>query len=145
MSCVVPGCKSYAGKYSPGVTKHLIPKDPRRRQLWIDMIAREGWTPSPTAVVCSLHFDDTDYRQERNDGDPNRAKARGELKRRQLKYFAVPRYFPNCTEVSEFGNTIRQIKGQYSSYRISLDTLKLQTIGNFACHVLRTFGEIVLQ
>lgn len=94
MSCVVPNCKSFAGKYPLGVTKHLIPGNVKRREQWIKAIPRKDWEPSKFSVVCSLHFEDSDYREHRNDGNLSRRKQKGSLIKKQLKPTAVPRIFP---------------------------------------------------
>ena len=67
MSCVVPRCQSGKGgkKVPPGVTKHIFPKDPQKLEMWIRAIPREEWTPTKYSVVCSLHFEDSDFKSER--------------------------------------------------------------------------------
>ncbi len=84
MSCVAPGCKSGYGssKLPPGVTKHVFPKDPVMHQKWVKSIPRSDWTPSPNSVICSIHFDDSDYKTERTGTQKENL---GERKRRRLK------------------------------------------------------------
>lgn len=36
-----------------------FPKDPHRREAWINFVNKPGWEPKPTSVLCSLHFDET--------------------------------------------------------------------------------------
>jgi len=95
-SCVVPGCKSgygTSGQLPPGVSRHQFPKDPAKRDTWIKAIPRANWQPSKRSVICSLHFEDSDFRTERHDSNTHR--DRGELKTRHLKATAIPRVFPN--------------------------------------------------
>ena len=88
------GCRSGYGqeKLPEGVSAHIFPKDPIRRDLWIKAIPRADWIPAQNARVCSLHFEDSDYKGARKDSNPSR--QLGELKTRQLKLDAVPRKFP---------------------------------------------------
>jgi hypothetical protein len=88
------GCKSGYGndKLPQGVRKHIFPKDDLKRQQWIKAIPRTNWTPAVNAVVCSLHFEDCDYKSQRS--DKNSSRDRGELKYKRLKDDAVPRIFP---------------------------------------------------
>ncbi len=58
------GCKTGYGKSKPpqGVTRHVFPKDPVLREKWIKSIPRSDWSPAPSAVICSLHFEQSDFR-----------------------------------------------------------------------------------
>ena len=95
VGCMAPGCKSgYDGELPVGITCHKIPKDEEARKQWIKAIARENWTPSAAARICSLHFEEKDFISERTDSNPNR--SRGDLQRRRLKPNVVPHIFPNC-------------------------------------------------
>ena len=92
---LLSGCRSgYRHEKLPeGVSAHIFPKDPARRDLWIKAIPRAGWVPAANARVCSLHFEESDFKTSRNDSNPSR--QLGELKTRQLKPDAVPRKFPS--------------------------------------------------
>ena len=35
---------------------HRIPKEEKRRQLWLNAIKRKGWTPTSNDRVCGRHF-----------------------------------------------------------------------------------------
>lgn len=97
MSCCVPCCTSTSGRsqrYPDGVTKHRFPKKNPKRLEWIRAIPRDNWEPPLNAVVCSLHFDESDFSQDRSDSNPYRKLKEGKLRRRQLKENAVPRFFP---------------------------------------------------
>jgi hypothetical protein len=97
MSCVAPGCRSgygKSGKLPPGVSNHVFPKDQKRRDLWTKAIPRANWKPSKSSVICSLHFDSSDYNTERRDSNIHRKVKEGQLKYRRLKETAVPHIFP---------------------------------------------------
>ena len=88
------GCRSgYRKEKLPeGVSSHVFPKDPARGELWIKAIPRAGFNPARKAVVCSRHFEDSDFEKERKDSNPRR--QLGQLKKRRLRPDAVPRRFP---------------------------------------------------
>ncbi len=90
----IKGCKTGYGnaKLPPGVSNHLFPRDPEKRQLWIKAIPRDDWIPSAKSVICSLHFSQSDFKTERTDSNSRR--KLGELKRKRLKEDAIPRIFP---------------------------------------------------
>ena len=95
MSCVAPGCKSgYESTLPAGVTSHRFPKNVESRQKWIKAIPRANWIPAPSARICSLHFEQSDFFSDRQDSNVYRKKT--ELTRRRLKPNAVPHIFPNC-------------------------------------------------
>jgi len=52
-SCVDSSRKSF----------HAFPKDEYMRRLWVSAVKRVGFNPSNSAVICSDHFLETDYRQ----------------------------------------------------------------------------------
>lgn len=87
------GCRSgyQQEKLPDGVSSHIFPKDPGRRNRWIQAIPRADWIPAKKARVCSLHFEDSDFESSRKDSNPSR--HRGELKTRRLKPDAIPRKF----------------------------------------------------
>ena len=87
------GCKSGYGKtpLPEGVSKHQFPKNPKLHDQWLRAIPRKDWTPAAKAILCSLHFAETDFQVERKDSNPRR--KGGQLKRRLLKDDAVPRFF----------------------------------------------------
>ena len=91
---ILLGCRSGYGKEKlpKGVSSHIFPKDPARRELWIKAIPRSSFEPARKAVVCSLHFEDSDFEKTRKDSNPRR--QLGLLKNRRLKPDAVPRKFP---------------------------------------------------
>jgi hypothetical protein len=97
MSCVAPGCRSgygTSGKLPPGVRLHVFPKDLKRRDLWTKSIHRASWKPAKKSVICSLHFSEDDYHNERVDTNIHRKVKQGQFKYRRLKESAVPHIFP---------------------------------------------------
>ena len=89
------GCRSgyHSSKRPERVSSQIFPKDPGRRHQWIKAIPRKDWSPGKRAVVCSLHFEDTDFKVGRE--DTNKRRKLGNLRIRCLKDDAVPRIFPN--------------------------------------------------
>jgi hypothetical protein len=98
MNFIQTGCKSGYGrtKLPPGVRAYVFPKDEERRRKWIKAIPRSNWSPSAKAVVCSLHFEEADFRTERKDSNPRR--KLGNLKNKCLNDDAIPRFFPNLPQ-----------------------------------------------
>lgn len=83
--CCIPYCTSKSGK-SKGISFHYFPCDSSLEQKWLKAISRENFTPNNNAksvsqAVCSLHFQDTDYKTG--------------LKKRCLKPLSVPSIFPS--------------------------------------------------
>ena len=67
--CSAPNCDIGKGgrKYPEGVSKHLFPK--RNSELlatWTKALSRKDFDPAnhKSAVVCSLHFKESDYTTE---------------------------------------------------------------------------------
>ncbi|KAK2193201.1 hypothetical protein NP493_14g07072 [Ridgeia piscesae] len=54
VSCVVVGCTSRC--IDSSLCFHRIPKEEKRRQLWLNAIKRKGWTPTSNDRVCGRHF-----------------------------------------------------------------------------------------
>ena len=65
---LIKGCKTGYGneKAPPGVTRHAFPKDETLRARWIKSIPRENFNPAPSAVICSLHFVEADFKSDQN-------------------------------------------------------------------------------
>lgn len=63
-SCCVPNCKSrsYTGLSKGVVTYHEIPANLEMRELWLANVNRQNWTPNDRTKVCSLHFQQSDFR-----------------------------------------------------------------------------------
>ena len=97
MSCVAPGCRSgygTSGKLPPGVRIHVFPKNQKWRDLWTKAIPRASWKPAKKSVICSLHFDESDYNKERVDTNIHIKVKQGQFKYRRLKDTAIPHIFP---------------------------------------------------
>ncbi|XP_070694518.1 uncharacterized protein [Pempheris klunzingeri] len=54
-TCVVAGCRN---RRTPGTSLsfYRFPRDPERKQRWIDAVNREGWVPNDGSRLCSTHF-----------------------------------------------------------------------------------------
>ena len=61
--CVVDGCNKGNNGRQIGYQTFPFPKisDELLRQKWIDEIDRENWIPSDHSRVCSRHFDETAF------------------------------------------------------------------------------------
>lgn len=57
-TCVVVGCKVRATKENSvlGLRLHRFPRNPHRRQLWVNAINRPNWIASDNDRICGLHF-----------------------------------------------------------------------------------------
>ena len=61
-SCVVNGCKE--GNHGRKIEFQTFPlpkSDLKLRKKWIDEINRENWVPSDHSRVCSKHFDESAF------------------------------------------------------------------------------------
>lgn len=54
-TCVVSGCRN---RRTPGtaLSFYRFPRDPERKQRWVDAVNREGWQPNDGSRLCSTHF-----------------------------------------------------------------------------------------
>ncbi|XP_053296486.1 uncharacterized protein LOC128456365 isoform X1 [Pleuronectes platessa] len=54
-TCVVTGCRN---RRTPGtgLSFYRFPRDPDRKQRWIEAVNREGWIPNDGSRLCSIHF-----------------------------------------------------------------------------------------
>ena len=85
--CCVVGCQS-GGRKDPN-KKHQwyqLPKSPKMRKLWLDMINRE-FIPSDKTKVCERHFREDDFRYSTKKGRP--------AQRKNLLNSAFPSLFLN--------------------------------------------------
>ena len=59
--CIVAG---YSNTTKDGVSLHVFPKDENLRRIWTSKVklTRGNWkSPSDTSVICSAHFEDSDF------------------------------------------------------------------------------------
>ncbi|XP_059895294.1 uncharacterized protein LOC132448209 isoform X1 [Gadus macrocephalus] len=54
-TCVVSGCRN---RRTPGtaLSFYRFPRDPERKQRWVDAVNRQGWQPNDGSRLCSSHF-----------------------------------------------------------------------------------------
>ena len=80
-------------KLPPGISTHIFPNDGARRAEWICAIPWKNWQPAKKAIVCSLHFQECDFKRLSNDTNPSQFPAK--LTRKHLTEDAIPSVFPN--------------------------------------------------
>ena len=59
--CSAVGCSNMSSK-DKGITVHHFPKEKKLRNTWLVKMKRAKWTPTPRSVLCSLHFEDSQFR-----------------------------------------------------------------------------------
>lgn len=80
--CAAYGCSNSFVKGS-GITLHVFPKDPERRDKWVRALRRDNFAATDTTVICSEHFLPTDWKDDEIG-----------YRRKNLKIDAVPSVFP---------------------------------------------------
>ena len=105
--CCVPGCHTDTGQLSTyedsqgniiKASVHKFPlKDAFLMRAWLRAISRDNFEPNEKSVVCSRHFNESDFVTESTDKKKSRRSKRETLsnKRRRLKSGAVPSIFPH--------------------------------------------------
>ena len=98
--CCVPQCSSGYEKNSDEekkVSMHKFPNDATLSQKWIRRICREkSFKVTQYTRICSLHFTENDFLNERQDSNTARKRSRwSSLVRRILKNDAFPTIFAN--------------------------------------------------
>ena len=97
--CSAPGCRSGYDGPKQGISIHTFPSNPEILQKWLRAIPRGGdWKPGNNSGLCSLHFVDSDYINEKQDSNLQRASRLTPLKLRLLKKDAIPTKFPNVPQ-----------------------------------------------
>ena len=142
MSCIAPGCTSGYGKEKlpPGVSSHCFPKDPIKRAKWIQAIPRRNWNPLKKAVICSLHFDKEDFKDNRIDS--NTSRDLGALKRKCLKEDAIPRKYPGLSKYLSKSRPKERSKTVTSSARVQKQIHSAETA---ACSFLQADRVLTFQ
>lgn len=105
-SCVAFGCKSgyHTQKQSDreqGITFHSFPlHDSVLCDAWVRSVHRKDFQPSKHSKLCSLHFTESDYIQNRSDSNTARRRKKESVSikplRRYLKPSAIPTILPNA-------------------------------------------------
>jgi hypothetical protein len=85
--CCILGCRSNYNvhKGDASVTTFQFPRDETMKELWVDSIGRDNWQPTLFSYVCVMHFAEDDVKHG--------------MKRQVLKPDAVPRIFPDASEI----------------------------------------------
>lgn len=131
-TCCVPFCKSgYRNfKSKKKISFHAFPIDTTLRKKWIRAISRKDFTPSNFSKVCSRHFQDTDFENERSDTNTRRRK--GVLKQKKLKPQIVPSVFPSYPFYLQGATSHERIRHSSSENRLQMENDRLQrNIDNF--------------
>ncbi|XP_034254525.1 uncharacterized protein LOC117653169 [Thrips palmi] len=76
--CSIPGCKT---GYKQGLMLLCYPKDPERRNSWVQGVRKVGLEPTNMQFICELHFGPDQWEKIRVDGT------------RKLKWSGVPNMF----------------------------------------------------
>nr|XP_050038196.1 uncharacterized protein LOC126535352 isoform X1 [Dermacentor andersoni]XP_050042913.1 uncharacterized protein LOC126540168 isoform X1 [Dermacentor andersoni] len=63
--CCVPLCSNHSRN---GWRMFQFPRDTKRRILWTARIKRDKWQPTNTSCICSAHFEEDSFEQNRADG-----------------------------------------------------------------------------
>ena len=81
-----------------GVSMHMFPQEDAIREKWVRFVRRHqaNWQPSKTSVLCSVHFDASDFEQRLG---LNLGGAESFKTKRWLKKSAVPS--KDCVEQQE--------------------------------------------
>ena len=76
-----------------GISRHKFPTDEAMHGKWIRAIPRKNWTPSKNTVICSLHFQSSDFVSKKTDNNISRGLQRQDVVKNILKADAVPTVF----------------------------------------------------
>lgn len=76
-------------EHAEGISMHMFPRDDVTSEKWVRFVRRhrEKWQPSKTSVLCSVHFELSDFEQRLNF---NLGDGSSFQKKRCLKKDAVP-------------------------------------------------------
>lgn len=106
--CCAVGCSNSNRK---GFRLFLIPREIKRRELWLAKIRRDKWTPTSGSRLCEAHFEESAFEQNRIDGW------------KKLKQTAIPTIFPTVQVVRRLLNG----KGQIEEEAPKVPPLQMRT------------------
>lgn len=88
-----------------GISMHMFPRDDATREKWVRFVRRHRakWQPTKTSVLCSVHFELSDFEQR---PDLNLGERSSFQTKRWLKKDAVPT--KDCVEQQENALTSRE-------------------------------------
>ncbi|XP_074030456.1 uncharacterized protein isoform X12 [Leptinotarsa decemlineata] len=92
--CAAYQCKSSSNKKEPDITFHRFPANPVKKNLWVQAVKLENWTPSPNDRLCSKHFEKRFFYQT-------------DFKR-CLLHSAVPTIFPELPNYMQPKKTVKR-------------------------------------
>ncbi|XP_077522637.1 uncharacterized protein LOC144133421 [Amblyomma americanum] len=84
--CCVPQCSNHCRK---GTRMFRFPADSNRRKRWLAQVKRDCWEPTAASRICSAHFEETSFEQNRQDG---LKKLRPDAVPTLFTYRAIPKY-----------------------------------------------------
>ena len=90
------GKKSIRSKIPEGVTLFRFPlENAELCKQWEKNLRRGDFKATTHSRLCSLHFQESDFDEERYDTNKTRQKRLGVRKQRKLKQDSVPSIWPN--------------------------------------------------
>jgi len=112
------------------ITFHSFPADEKMREKWIRANPRKDFVPSKNSRICSLHFRDSDFVEERSDKNTTRRKNSdcSQLKNRYLKKDAVPSVFPNAPSYLTSPGVTRRTSAASAASRQELEGRRLEML-----------------
>ena len=87
--CTIVGCRTGYKGQNKGLQTFQLPKSKHLRELWLQKINRENFTPSNSTVVCERHFRVIDFVPDHENLDYRRRPK----KKKKLKPSAIPSKF----------------------------------------------------
>ena len=131
--CCAYGCKSGYVSHTPSETRitfHSFPADEKMREKLIRANPRKDFVPSKNSRICSLHFRDSDFVEERSDKNTTRRKNSdcSQLKNRYLKKDAVPSVFPNAPSYLTSPGVTRRTSAASAASRQELEGRRLEML-----------------
>ncbi|KAK8756056.1 hypothetical protein V5799_001242 [Amblyomma americanum] len=84
--CCVPQCSNHCRK---GTRMFRFPADSNRRKRWLAQVKRDCWEPTAASRICSAHFEETSFEQNRQNG---LKKLRPDAVPTLFTYRAIPKH-----------------------------------------------------
>lgn len=141
--CAAFGCKSgydssrgADSNCEEKLTFHSFPiNNEELCQKWIRANPRQDFVPTKHSRLCSLHFKESDFIEERTDSNTSRRKQKARVSnsdkplRRYLRYGVVPSIFPNAPAyLTTAGGEPRKTSTATSSSRFEAQSRRLDEL-----------------
>lgn len=126
--CCTPKCRTgLRGNISPeGISRHRFPTDKAMLGRWLRAIPRKDWTPNKNSVICSLHFQTSDFALRKNNANTSQGMDSPNLTRKILKTDSVPTVFPLLPSYLTKEKPLERSQTTGSSARLEADNKQLQ-------------------